>query len=303
MASSALCNAGGPSKTDTATEQRKGLLDLPAEIWSKIGKIVIADSNHLSATAFWESPKHPDFYHQPPIPRTCRILREEPLPQFYSTRVHIHCANFSRITVWLRRIGPELRRCLRGTVVLRSLFESEEHFRQRLMRTLGVELELDTTPTGLNPVIWHNTFVANSRRNGPVSLTSRPRSCQIGKHAIDNERRVCGGGLNVWKSTYHQPPITRTCRLLREELLPYFYSTKVLITCGADDEELGLWLRTIGPENRRAIVGIKRATFCPGGMDEESEYKENWGVELKIEMETLTNGIKQLQRMSRIRFL
>lgn len=144
------------SVTSPTLRQRKGLLDLPAEIWSKIGKIVIADSNHLSATAFWESPKHPDFYHQPPIPRTCRILREEPLPQFYSTRVHIHCANFSRITVWLRRIGPELRRCLRGTVVLRSLFESEEHFRQRLMRTLGVELELDTTPTGLNPVIWHN---------------------------------------------------------------------------------------------------------------------------------------------------
>lgn len=93
-------------KPITTTKQPTSILALPAELWSKIGRLVIDNSKHLSTRDF----KHRNSeYHQPPITRTCRILREELLPYFYATKIHIAMGADYDLGSWLRALDRETR--------------------------------------------------------------------------------------------------------------------------------------------------------------------------------------------------
>lgn len=77
------------------------------------------------------------------------------------------------------------------------------------------------------------------------------------------------------KST-EQPPITRTCRALRDELLPFYYRSKINIQLEAlgipwvvlrptpDYRLLVAWLWAIGKDNRRNVRGVCRRFITRG---------------------------------------
>ncbi|KAK4631876.1 hypothetical protein CLAFUW4_03886 [Fulvia fulva] len=96
--------------------------------------------------------------------------------------------------------------------------------------------------------------------------------------------------------TSQQPPITRVCRVLREELLSQYYRTKVrlsLVYYDAEASTMGKWLRSIGPENRRLVnrVGIALSPWecsVPHGPEGagalEQMLKRDWKVDVEIEL-------------------
>ncbi|KAK1822280.1 hypothetical protein LTR12_003220 [Friedmanniomyces endolithicus] len=88
---------------------------------------------------------------------------------------------------------------------------------------------------------------------------------KIGKEIIKNTRTT-----GDWPWSYDsqevlcQPAITRTCRVLREELLPHFYASCVqfnfVFDLNREDgydtytlQEKLVWLHSIGPANRRYL--------------------------------------------------
>ena len=79
----------------------------------------------------------------------------------------------------------------------------------------------------------------------------------------------------------HQPPITRTCRCLREELMPYYYGSKVSVDfmLGGDIGKVGKWLRITGPDNRRMVRGM---SLC-GSQWQEAAVQRELGVALSLE--------------------
>ncbi|EME83641.1 uncharacterized protein MYCFIDRAFT_211380 [Pseudocercospora fijiensis CIRAD86] len=97
----------------------------------------------------------------------------------------------------------------------------------------------------------------------------------IGKFAIDAEDEIS----NRWSkdkreqnALMRQPGITRTCKLLRDELLPYWYATKA--TCELwefsfswADLNIPQWLRMIGPEARRRLGRAYLLLREPGHTD------------------------------------
>lgn len=101
-----------------------------------------------------------------------------------------------------------------------------------------------------------------------------------------------------------QPAITRTCSILRAELLPYYYKTSVSIDIeelGSQSSTVGKWLRAIGPENRLLVEvrvkheGGRRRTIWRSygysysyGSDQqqitEKMLKKHWKIELIIKL-------------------
>ncbi|EME39808.1 hypothetical protein DOTSEDRAFT_91185 [Dothistroma septosporum NZE10] len=110
--------------TSSTKNPRKGLLDLPVEPWSKIGKIVIDNTApFMDALADLVADIHSDIalpastlntVHRPAITRTCTALRSELLPRYYKIKTHdcYHVKlNDRRLTGrWLRAIGQDERR-------------------------------------------------------------------------------------------------------------------------------------------------------------------------------------------------
>ncbi|KAK4612296.1 hypothetical protein CLAFUW4_13450 [Fulvia fulva] len=107
------------------------LLDLPAEIWSKIGKLAIDNTTTLTASNI--KCLKPQYHGrssydrsaaiQPAITRTCRALRYELLHYYYRTTIAIHTKDgedaleLDAIGDWLRSIGAVNRRCVSGVTV------------------------------------------------------------------------------------------------------------------------------------------------------------------------------------------
>ena len=61
---------------------------------------------------------------QPPLTRTCRVIRDEALPVFYGNNTFligdwwIHCRKW--MLAWLQRLGPQKRSMLRHLIVLKK---------------------------------------------------------------------------------------------------------------------------------------------------------------------------------------
>ncbi|KAF7191176.1 hypothetical protein HII31_07536 [Pseudocercospora fuligena] len=109
----------------------------------------------------------------------------------------------------------------------------------------------------------------------------------IGKLAIDAEDEI----LNRWNSDekeqnalMRQPGITRTCKVLRDEVLPYWYRTKVTCELWEDHNwwvwvDIAQWLRVIGPQARsqlgRAYIlsSTSDATWPMKELQRRTKYK------------------------------
>ncbi|KAK4623751.1 hypothetical protein CLAFUW4_05338 [Fulvia fulva] len=118
------------------SEQSFGLLDLAPEIWSTIGKLAVDD--HPRPHELFHPYRGRGAPHQPPITRVCRILRGELLPYFYRTwgSHMIHWGNAGSTGRWLRAIGVENRRHVRGAFFLASSAHEAVHGKKDLQRRL-----------------------------------------------------------------------------------------------------------------------------------------------------------------------
>ncbi|KAK5677497.1 hypothetical protein LTS10_010069 [Elasticomyces elasticus] len=133
------------------------LLDLPAEIWIKIGQLAIdatprvhVNTYNLCGVGNKVRPslqKFQDLVRQPAITATCRILRAELLPYAYQNQYLFRCfgdgwdAERTWLSQWLRSIGAANRESLRG-VELMAEPKGIEESRAILRRSLKVAFEL-----------------------------------------------------------------------------------------------------------------------------------------------------------------
>lgn len=64
---------------------------------------------------------------------------------------------------------------------------------------------------------------------------------------------------------FMQPLITRTCRVLRAELLPLYCQTRVFSYAFelSESDELGRWVKAIGPDNRGLVRGLDVTESLP----------------------------------------
>ena len=112
---------GFANVSDYILNQKRSLLDLPAEIWSKIGQLVIQNAEICDANDIVIARRCPP--RQPAITRTCNALRSELLPLYYRHRVELRLPSFvfpgdldedlRPVGKWLRAIGPTNRLNLR----------------------------------------------------------------------------------------------------------------------------------------------------------------------------------------------
>ena len=96
----------------------------------------------------------------------------------------------------------------------------------------------------------------------PDELWSR-----ICKLAIPH-RRVYFDGYEASINAMRLPAITRTCRVIREELLEDFYEhqLEIVLPCWVDNEHhprFRDWLYTIGRRYRRILKGVKWVSIGP----------------------------------------
>ena len=104
--------------------QTTSLLDLPPEIWSKIGKLVIDDCKLLISrdflTCFYDACRRtmpPP--QQPAVTRAIVALRGKLLPYYYTTKVAIYAQLHDKaIASWLRSLDPDHRRSISGFEIL-----------------------------------------------------------------------------------------------------------------------------------------------------------------------------------------
>ncbi|KAK4631981.1 hypothetical protein CLAFUW4_03368 [Fulvia fulva] len=118
--------------TTSAQSKPFRLLDLPPELWSKIGRVAVDEVPRIDSYAIRKPSMDAEVYganrkpctgdHQPPITRACAALRHELLPYYYKSRVDVAICRSTRWLVkntgrWLRAIGPANRNLVRGIKV------------------------------------------------------------------------------------------------------------------------------------------------------------------------------------------
>lgn len=88
------------------------------------------------------------------------------------------------------------------------------------------------------------------------------------------------------------PAITRTCNALRQELLPYYYRSKVDLDVrpGEAFQIAGKWLNAIGAESRRMIRGLELRTrdACPTKIKFERSADFWWELELVLKFKEVS---------------
>lgn len=95
------------------------MLDLPPELWSRIGGFAVTDDEALQLRQYRPDEANCAAVRQPDLTRTCRIVRKEALKLFYRNNRFIVIAvnRYANWTLWLSAIGPENRRYLQHLYV------------------------------------------------------------------------------------------------------------------------------------------------------------------------------------------
>ncbi|KAK4497309.1 hypothetical protein PRZ48_011759 [Zasmidium cellare] len=135
------------------------LLDLPPEIWSKIGKMVIDDIPEVTMYTFRRFPCKD---HQAPILRTCRVVREELLPYFWEAGVKVTCSyglELGYLRDLLAHVGEEHRRAMCDV-----RFE------------YGVGSRAETLARLFRVNLWDIDFELTDRKRVPVERSGLSRS-------------------------------------------------------------------------------------------------------------------------------
>lgn len=134
------------SHARTNSYQPFRLLDLPPELWSKIGRIAIDKGDD---DPWWchISKRSSEAVVAPPIAQTCRALRYELLPYYYETRVEIRDVQLDlgvelrNIGIWLMAVGHAHRACIRNVTVSVASGEAET-WESDTMKIWGVDFKL-----------------------------------------------------------------------------------------------------------------------------------------------------------------
>lgn len=110
-----------PHATGTAPQASSPFLKLPPELRNRIYEAVLTDPYAISAVHWdFEIPRSTT-PEQPPLTRTCRAIRAEALPIFYSSNTFMigvkrEC-DAAYLRVWLKAIGPQNRDAVHEVIV------------------------------------------------------------------------------------------------------------------------------------------------------------------------------------------
>lgn len=124
------------------------LLDLPPELWIRIGKFAIdvypRVASRFARSSRGYSPSRRHFPLQPGITRVCTMLRAELLPYYYRTRIRLEVSHHVvEVGRWLRHIGPANRKLLRVLWLSQNYNRGEGAMEQRLRDVWKVEFEIE----------------------------------------------------------------------------------------------------------------------------------------------------------------
>lgn len=110
---------------------------------------------------------------------------------------------------------------------------------------------------------------------------------KISKMAIDDCPVIETDDLLLGETVTAKAPLTNTCRLLRNEILPYYLQTKTSITvnthsCALDD--VGVWARSFAPSTRAKVTGVRLSTYFPVQLlaDREEWLSKYWELKVKL---------------------
>ncbi|KAK4621254.1 hypothetical protein CLAFUW4_06980 [Fulvia fulva] len=130
------------------------LLDLPDELWAKIGKLALDDieplcSEYLDYLVYDDDDKV-QIPQKPAITRTCKALRHELLPLYYEQKIDLDLRE-SRFWLWgsltrrwLQAIGATNRKAIRGMSLVSSDWDID-YLNKELRLRWGVGLKLEIT--------------------------------------------------------------------------------------------------------------------------------------------------------------
>ena len=129
------------------------LLDLPPEIWSNIGKLVVDETETITAYIIYQCARaaEPADTRQPAVTRTCRILRSELLAYYYKHKVDARMTPTSaaspKVGKWLRAIGQQNRMVISNFWGIYYATEAQvgQPIRDGFEKELQVEFEFGET--------------------------------------------------------------------------------------------------------------------------------------------------------------
>jgi len=94
-----------------------------------------------------------------------------------------------------------------------------------------------------------------------------------------------------------QPAITQACRVLRDELLPHFYATKIRFRFwtmnGFIMSGQNIWLKQIGRENRRSLENVELLALPSSLETDVGRFSRELGCDFEVvdpEVDTYDHG-------------
>lgn len=118
------------------------LLDLPPELWLRICEFAVIKNGPIQVGREPKSRDQMAIVSQPEITRTCRILRSEGLPLFYSTNVfelyHYYGVPCPRIWVLAIGVGNRQRMC-----TMTMVSGCQKDFWEGSFQRAGIDVEID----------------------------------------------------------------------------------------------------------------------------------------------------------------
>ena len=91
------------------------LLDLPPELWLRIIELVVVDDEPIEITRASDSLRQAALVQQPPLTRTCRLLRREALTMYYQKNIFQakHLCGVACPRRWFAAVGADNLRLMR----------------------------------------------------------------------------------------------------------------------------------------------------------------------------------------------
>ncbi|EME40171.1 hypothetical protein DOTSEDRAFT_38155 [Dothistroma septosporum NZE10] len=136
--------------------QRKSVLDLPTEIWGKIGKPAIEDGKFYTkrnVIQYRIKTTRQREHYRPPIIRVCRVLRQDLLPLWYDSKVRlcVQVLHDNEELDWITLRWRSLCAETRESIICATMSKESESL-TRVQRMLGIPHELG--PAWKQEVRW-----------------------------------------------------------------------------------------------------------------------------------------------------
>ena len=112
--------AGNPA--DSQDDQQSWLLDLPPELWLRICEYAVKKPKPIRVGKEPNPKDQMAVVQQPAITRTCRLLRIEALPMYYTLNTFemLHCFGVPCPRKWIVAIGAVHRQRMKSMLMSKS---------------------------------------------------------------------------------------------------------------------------------------------------------------------------------------